>query len=41
MICGSIAMLDDISTKLDEFGFEISPNQGTQGDYVIERAFVG
>ena len=41
MICGSIAMLDDISAKLDELGFEISPNQGTQGDYVIERAFVG
>ncbi len=41
MICGSIAMLDDISSLLDEFGFEISPNQGTQGDYVIERAFVG
>lgn len=41
MICGSIAMLDDISTMLDERGFEISPSQGTQGDYVIERAFVG
>jgi ferredoxin--NADP+ reductase len=41
MICGSIAMLEDISALLDERGFEISPNQGTQGDYVIERAFVG
>ncbi|MEM1404625.1 MAG: ferredoxin--NADP reductase [Pseudomonadota bacterium] len=41
MICGSIAMLEDISKQLDEFGFEVSPNQGTQGDYVIERAFVG
>jgi len=41
MICGSIAMLQDISAMLDERGFEISPNQGTQGDYVIERAFVG
>lgn len=41
MICGSIAMLEDISAKLDSLGFEISPNQGTQGDYVIERAFVG
>lgn len=41
MICGSIAMLEDISAKLDSMGFEISPNQGTQGDYVIERAFVG
>jgi len=41
MICGSIAMLDDLSALLDERGFEISPSQGTQGDYVIERAFVG
>lgn len=41
MICGSIAMLEDISALLDRRGFEISPNQGTQGDYVIERAFVG
>ncbi len=41
MICGSIAMLEDISTLLDERGFEISPSQGVQGDYVIERAFVG
>lgn len=41
MICGSIAMLEDLSALLDEFGFEISPNQGTAGDYVIERAFVG
>ncbi|MFK7831266.1 MAG: ferredoxin--NADP reductase [Congregibacter sp.] len=41
MICGSIAMLEDISKLLDSRGFEISPNQGTQGDYVIERAFVG
>jgi ferredoxin--NADP+ reductase len=41
MICGSMAMLDDLSKLLDGRGFEISPNQGTQGDYVIERAFVG
>ena len=41
MICGSMAMLDDISGLLNERGFDISPNQGTQGDYVIERAFVG
>jgi len=41
MICGSIAMLQDLSTLLDERGFNISPNQGTAGDYVIERAFVG
>jgi ferredoxin--NADP+ reductase len=41
MICGSMAMLKDISAALDERGFRISPNQGTPGDYVIERAFVG
>ena len=41
MICGSISMLEDISALLDERGFEISPSQGEQGDYVIERAFVG
>lgn len=41
MICGSIAMLDDLSTLLDSRGFNISPSQGVAGDYVIERAFVG
>jgi ferredoxin--NADP+ reductase len=41
MICGSIAMLEDLSTLLDERGFNISPSQGVAGDYVIERAFVG
>jgi len=41
MICGSMAMLKDLSAALDERGFRISPNQGTAGDYVIERAFVG
>ncbi|EED30955.1 ferredoxin--NADP reductase [gamma proteobacterium NOR5-3] len=41
MICGSIAMLDDISKLLDSRGFTVSPNQGVAGDYVIERAFVG
>jgi ferredoxin--NADP+ reductase len=41
MICGSIAMLEDLSALLDSRGFEVSPNQGTAGDYVIERAFVG
>ena len=41
MICGSIAMLEDLSNLLDERGFQISPNQGVAGDYVIERAFVG
>ena len=40
MICGSPAMLDEISKMLDNFGFEISPHIGVPGDYVIERAFV-
>jgi len=40
MICGSPAMLADISTMLDERGFVISPHTGVAGDYVIERAFV-
>jgi ferredoxin--NADP+ reductase len=40
MICGSPAMLTDISAMLDSHGFEISPGQGEPGDYVIERAFV-
>lgn len=41
MICGSIAMLDDISSLLNSRGFDVSPSQGVAGDYVIERAFVG
>jgi ferredoxin--NADP+ reductase len=41
MICGSMAMLKDSCDLLDELGFQISPSQGTIGDYVIERAFVG
>ncbi|AVV34067.1 ferredoxin--NADP reductase [Cobetia amphilecti] len=40
MICGSPAMLDDISAMLDARGFAISPKMGVPGDYVIERAFV-
>lgn len=40
MICGSPAMLKDISAMLDKYGFEISPHIGQAGDYVIERAFV-
>ncbi len=39
MICGSQDMLRDISAALDELGFEVSPNQGTPGDYVLEKAF--
>ncbi|HSG90357.1 MAG TPA: ferredoxin--NADP reductase [Pseudomonadales bacterium] len=41
MICGSMAMLKDISAQLDARGFAVSPHQGVAGDYVIERAFVG
>ncbi len=40
MICGSPAMLKEISAMLDGFGFQISPRIGEMGDYVIERAFV-
>lgn len=40
MICGSPAMLEDISSLLNHRGFTISPGVGQPGDYVIERAFV-
>lgn len=40
MICGSPAMLKEISAMLDGFGFQISPHTGVPGDYLIERAFV-
>ena len=40
MICGSPAMLEDISKMLDDRGFNASPRIGVAGDYVIERAFV-
>ncbi len=40
MICGSPAMLKEISLMLDSYGFQISPHIGETGDYVIERAFV-
>ena len=40
MICGSPAMLADLSAMLDARGFKISPHVGEPGDYVIERAFV-
>jgi ferredoxin--NADP+ reductase len=40
MICGSPAMLTDLSAMLDARGFRISPHVGEPGDYVIERAFV-
>ncbi len=40
MICGSPAMLSDLSKLLAARGFEISPHVGEPGDFVIERAFV-
>jgi ferredoxin/flavodoxin---NADP+ reductase len=40
MICGSPAMLADLSKLLTARGFEISPHVGEPGDFVIERAFV-
>jgi ferredoxin--NADP+ reductase len=40
MICGSPAMLADLSAMLDARGFKISPHVGEPGDYVIERSFV-
>lgn len=39
MICGSPAMLKDISDILDARGFEISEGSGELGAYVVERAF--
>lgn len=40
MICGSPAMLADLSAILDARGFRVSPHVGEPGDYVIERSFV-
>ena len=40
MICGSPAMLLDLSKLLEARGFGISPHVGQPGDFVIERAFV-
>jgi ferredoxin--NADP+ reductase len=40
MVCGSPSMLSDTCRLLDANGLTISPNIGTPGDYVIERAFV-
>jgi len=39
MICGNIGMLADTQRFLDAVGFDISPQIGICGDYVIERAF--
>jgi len=40
MICGSPAMLADLSNLLEARGFEMSRRVGEPGDFVIERAFV-
>jgi ferredoxin--NADP+ reductase len=40
MICGSPAMLSELSRMLDTRGFQISSHVGEPGDYVIERSFV-
>ncbi len=40
MVCGSPALLDDVSALLVARGFTISPHTGEPGDYLIERAFV-
>lgn len=40
MLCGSPAMLKDVSQILDARGFLVSKGVGQTGDYVIERAFV-
>ncbi|MFS6938184.1 ferredoxin--NADP reductase [Neisseria animaloris] len=40
MLCGSPAMLKDVSAVLNEFGLVVSPKMGQRGDYLIERAFV-
>ncbi|MDN5843830.1 MAG: ferredoxin--NADP reductase [Alcaligenaceae bacterium] len=39
MVCGSPAMLADISQMLNSRGFQVSPSVGELGDYVFERAF--
>ncbi|HEY2400079.1 MAG TPA: ferredoxin--NADP reductase [Steroidobacteraceae bacterium] len=39
MLCGNIDMLAETRGLLDSAGFEISPQIGVCGDYVIERAF--
>jgi len=40
MICGSPAMLSDLSAQLDARGFRMSAHVGDPGDYVVERSFV-
>ncbi len=40
MICGSPAMLEELTNTLEELGFK-SGDRGIAGDYAIEKAFVG
>jgi len=40
MLCGSPSMLADTRALLDARGFSVSPQIGTPGHYVFERAFV-
>lgn len=39
MICGSMAMLNDVKARLEEMGFVEGANSAP-GDFVVERAFV-
>ncbi|MFH4415761.1 MAG: ferredoxin--NADP reductase [Neisseriaceae bacterium] len=39
MLCGSSAMLRDVSAVLEGFGLRVSPKKGEKGDYLLERAF--
>lgn len=39
MLCGSPAMLEELTGMLDGMGFAAAAEQGDPGDYVIERAF--
>ena len=40
MICGSVAMLKDVRTIVEEAGFKEGANSAP-GEFVVERAFVG
>ena len=40
MMCGSMAMIQDVAALMEKFGLEEGSN-ASPGDYVIERAFVG
>ena len=40
MICGSMAMLNDVKAIVEDMGFEEGSN-AKPADFVVERAFVG